>query len=82
MGKHLRLDRHKSLRAFLSALPSFCWQSGFEILTMVEQLNEDISAEVVKQTVCRLAREGWIDREVMPVRVGKRKTIFKYKGKD
>lgn len=81
--RNLQLGKHKSLRAFLRALPSFCWQTNHEILLMLEQVYEDIDAVTVNQTIFLLARTGQIDREICLAlgRAGKRKEQFKYKGK-
>lgn len=42
-------------------LPSFCWQSAYEVLIMLEQIDEDVGYDCVKTTLCRMS-EGAVPR--------------------
>ena len=83
MAKHKRMGTHKSLRAFLRALPSFCYQTSFEILTLAEQDDENILPHVLFIELCKLARAGEIERTPIRYATGGRHVMaYKHKGKD
>lgn len=46
-------------------LPCCAWQTYFEVLTQLEQLDEDIKAECVKVCLTTLANDGRIERRLM-----------------
>jgi hypothetical protein len=41
-------------------LPTFCWQTSHEIVTFVEQVNEDIDENVIRKTISDLCKRGTI----------------------
>ena len=44
----------------LSFLPTFVWQTSFEILTMIEQVHEDVNPDSLNVILCDLAKKGQI----------------------
>jgi hypothetical protein len=52
-----------TLRALL---PSFCWQTAFEVVTMMEAAHLDVNEHTVKVQLSRLARAREIFCEYRP----------------
>ena len=73
---------YPSLIAFVRALPSFCWQSFQEVLTMAETLDDSVCPFVLKVTISKVLKEGAIEKSFCnPLFYnGERKNIMKYKG--
>lgn len=67
----------------LKILPDFCWQTGFEVLTMVEAdiAWENTTEKHVYMALMNLARNGYIMRE--EIRIERfshgQKVIYQYK---
>lgn len=52
-------------------LPSFCFQTMKEIVTFVEQINEDANPECIKQAVHKMTRNGEVvARRAKPISCG------------
>jgi hypothetical protein len=47
-------------------LPDFCWQTGYQILTMLEQIDENVREEVVFKTLSIMSARGELDRKIVP----------------
>lgn len=69
-----------SLRALiLMYLPDFCFQTEFEILTMLEQINQNISPGSVKTLVSRLHTGGVLkSRAVQDIPLRRRRSRLEY----
>lgn len=44
-----------------SYLPQFCWQTRYEIVTFVEQINEDASIDCIGAAINKLKKRGEIE---------------------
>lgn len=63
----------------LKYLPDFCWQTNPEILTMLEQVDEDIIENSMSVTLCRLYDMGLIKKKrVLRVKQGFGKMVTMY----
>lgn len=49
-------------------LPDYCWQTSFEILTMIEQIYEDISPNTLYVTLHHMRTNNLVDAR-MPIRL-------------
>lgn len=70
-------------KIILRYLPSFCFQTAFEILTMLEGVDEDIDPFCVNVLLCRLSSMGKIERRLIrcPIRTkgAGRRTSVEYR---
>lgn len=46
----------------LTHVPDFCWQTSFEILTMLEQVDEDLGWDNLRVRLHQLHKDGLIER--------------------
>ena len=53
---------------FKRYLPTFCWQTYYEIITFVEQVNENISDDTIKNTLNYGVKKGRILRRKVMAR--------------
>lgn len=51
----------------LRYLPTFAWQTPMEIITMLEQVNEDVRPESIVITLWRLKKKGILVTKKAPV---------------
>lgn len=51
-------------------LPTFCWMTAHDVLTFLEQLDEDVQYDCVKVTLCYLSKGACprVEKKLMPVR--------------
>lgn len=57
---------------FKRYLPTFCWQTHYEIITFVEQINENITDDTIRNTLTYEIKKGRILRR--PVMARRRNT--------
>jgi hypothetical protein len=62
-------DADRSIRYPISArklilkfLPSFCWQTRFEVVTMMEQIAEDMPAQLIATALQQMWMDGEVER--------------------
>lgn len=55
------MSRHPIVDHLMNYLPSFCWMSAYEVLLMLEQIDEDVDYSAVKVALCRMS-EGAVPR--------------------
>ncbi len=62
-------------------LPNFCWQTAQEVLTFLEQIDEDVGEDTVKVTLGILVRQGVVETRIVPrlFRSTGPRTIYQYK---
>lgn len=46
----------------LEVMPEFCWQTTYEILTMFEQIDDDVLPNSLKTLLYLLHKNGYLDR--------------------
>lgn len=51
-------------------LPTFCWMTAHDVLTFLEQLDEDVQYDCVKVTLCYLSKGACprVEKKLTPVR--------------
>jgi hypothetical protein len=60
----MQMGEFQSVKDFLlRGLPDFCWQDRYEILTMAEQLNEEIEEGNLFVQLCRLVNRGALEEK-------------------
>jgi hypothetical protein len=47
----------------LNFLPDFCWQTSDEVVSMMEQIDEEISEGSLRVTLSKLAGRGLIEKQ-------------------
>lgn len=65
-------NKHTITALIVKHLPSFCWQTWDEILTMLEQIDEDIDAFCLRATLSKLKKRGIIIGRALPKKTGKK----------
>lgn len=68
-------DRHPVYKHLEDFLPSFCWQSCYEVLIMLEGIDEDIEYASVKVALSRMSHGACprIEKKAVPKRIGTRR---------
>lgn len=53
-------------KLLMTYLPIFAWQTVIEIVTMLEQLNEDVNGASVKIRLWQLWKQGRVEKKEVP----------------
>ena len=84
-AKKQRFGDSVSVRQYMQDnLPDYAWQTVYEILTWLEQTDENISPNVVSALVCRLHKAGALERKLVMLPVseqGQNRRKFMYRRK-
>ena len=62
-------------------LPDFCWMTAYEILSVIEQIDETAESKTVYMALMKLARRGEIEirRCRQDVKRNGKRVVFEYK---